>query len=161
MAADEALRFMLSWRELVNSSERNRRAVAEVLGIGLSELVAMGHLYADGPMTAGRLAEQMGLTTGSTTALIDRAQRAGFLTRQVNPDDRRSVLVALTPAGTHAMAWTYTETDARISAALRAVPAAELDRVSAVLHEVAEALLAQPHSFPGPPASSPGSTPTR
>lgn len=148
--ADQALGFLLSLRGVINGSERNRRALADALGIGMSELVALGHLYAEGAMTAGRLADLMSLTTGSTTALIDRAQRAGYVTRQVNPGDRRSVLVALTPAGTHAMAWTYEQTDARISSALRAVADDDLERVSAVLQGVADALTEVDAAFDPP-----------
>lgn len=153
--AEHAMRFLLGVRDLVHGSERNRRALADALGIGLSELLALGHLYTGGPMTAGRLAELMGLTTGSTTALIDRAQRAGYLTRQVNPQDRRSVLVALTPAGSHAMAWTYEQTDARLSAALRGIDPAELDRVSAVVQRVADTLLDSEPTFAEPQVAAP------
>jgi DNA-binding MarR family transcriptional regulator len=46
-----------------------------------------------GPMTAGRLAELTGLTTGATTRLIDRMERAGFAHRRPDPNDRRRVIV--------------------------------------------------------------------
>ncbi|MPR09410.1 MarR family transcriptional regulator [Microvirga tunisiensis] len=37
----------------------------------------------------------MHLTSGSGTALLDRLERAGFIRRIPNPDDRRSLLVQL------------------------------------------------------------------
>ena len=45
------------------------------------------------------LAEQVVCTTGAMTKLVDRLQRAGLVERTPAPNDRRSVLVRLTPAG--------------------------------------------------------------
>ncbi len=43
--------------------------------------------------TAGRLAQETGLTTGAITGIVDRLEKAGFARREPNPDDRRSVLI--------------------------------------------------------------------
>ncbi len=50
-----------------------------------------------GPTTAGKLSAHTGLTTGATTAVIDRLERAGFARRLRNTEDRRSVLVEALP----------------------------------------------------------------
>jgi DNA-binding MarR family transcriptional regulator len=44
-------------------------------------------------MTAGRLAKDLGLTTGAVTFLVDRLERAGHITRERDPGDRRKVLL--------------------------------------------------------------------
>ena len=44
-------------------------------------------------MTAGRLAELTGLTTGAITGLVDRLERRGYARREPHPTDRRSVIV--------------------------------------------------------------------
>lgn len=46
-----------------------------------------------GPITAGRLAEITGLTTGAVTAIVDRLKRAGYLRRERDPGDRRKVVI--------------------------------------------------------------------
>jgi DNA-binding MarR family transcriptional regulator len=46
-----------------------------------------------GTSTPGRLAEGMRLTTGGVTVMLDRLEKAGYIKREPNPDDRRSVLV--------------------------------------------------------------------
>ena len=51
----------------------------------------------EGPVSAGRLAEASGLTTAAVTAVIDRLEKAGYARRLTDPDDRRRVLVELTP----------------------------------------------------------------
>jgi DNA-binding MarR family transcriptional regulator len=44
-------------------------------------------------MTAGQFANLTGLTPGAVTGLIDRLERAGAVTRKVDPDDRRKVII--------------------------------------------------------------------
>ncbi|MDX8036490.1 MarR family transcriptional regulator [Lentzea sp. BCCO 10_0856] len=53
-------------------------------------------MRAEGPLTAGRLAELSGLSTGAVTGVIDRLEHAGFVRRVRDPHDRRKVLVEVT-----------------------------------------------------------------
>src|ERR1039458_10393705 len=48
-----------------------------------------------GPMTAGRLAEESGLTTGAITFILDRLEGAGMVTRRRATADRRRGWVEL------------------------------------------------------------------
>jgi DNA-binding MarR family transcriptional regulator len=70
-------------------------AIAERLGLNPSD-----HKCADlicnetGPITAGRLAELTGLSTGAITGVVDRLERAGFVSRVPDPEDRRRVVIA-------------------------------------------------------------------
>jgi DNA-binding MarR family transcriptional regulator len=47
-------------------------------------------------MTAGQLAAASGLSTGAITVLLDRMERAGYVRRVRDTEDRRRVLVELT-----------------------------------------------------------------
>jgi DNA-binding MarR family transcriptional regulator len=47
-------------------------------------------------VTAGRMAEVTGLSTSAITAVLDRMERAGFIERHRDPDDRRRVFVVST-----------------------------------------------------------------
>ena len=51
-----------------------------------------------GPLTAGRLAEESGLTTGAVTFILDRLEEAGMVTRRRDTEDRRRVWVEIVPA---------------------------------------------------------------
>ncbi len=53
----------------------------------------------DGRLTMGSLAEQVSLTTGGVTRLIDRMESAGLVARVPCPTDRRVAYAALTDAG--------------------------------------------------------------
>ena len=48
-------------------------------------------------MTAGRLAELTGLTTGAITGVVDRMEKAGFVRRERDDSDRRKVFIAPVP----------------------------------------------------------------
>jgi DNA-binding MarR family transcriptional regulator len=90
--------------ELLRELEvENRKSTAESLfllqaitqrsGMNLTDLQCISILTSTGPITAGRLAEEMGLTTGSVTGVIDRMERAGYVRRERDPNDGRRVIV--------------------------------------------------------------------
>ncbi|WP_199546411.1 MarR family winged helix-turn-helix transcriptional regulator [Streptomyces sp. N35] len=72
-------------------------AGAAAVGLQASEWYAFSQLALEGGLTSGRLAERTGLTTGATTRLIDRLERAGFVRRAADPTDRRKVIVEPVP----------------------------------------------------------------
>ena len=45
------------------------------------------------------IATELSITTGGTSKLVDRIEADGYCRRLPNPDDRRSSLLELTPAG--------------------------------------------------------------
>jgi hypothetical protein len=53
----------------------------------------MGILCEHGPLSAGRLAELTGLTTGAITGVLNRLERSGYARRVRNPKDRRNINV--------------------------------------------------------------------
>jgi DNA-binding MarR family transcriptional regulator len=58
----------------------------------LQALIAVMHAEGRGePLTPGRLGEAIGLSSGATTAAIDRLERAGHLRRSRESSDRRVV----------------------------------------------------------------------
>lgn len=73
------------------------QTVANVAGISGSDLDCMDFLNLEGRMTAGRLAELTGLTTGAITGVIDRLEKAGFVRRERDEADRRKVFITIVP----------------------------------------------------------------
>ncbi|GGP34895.1 MarR family winged helix-turn-helix transcriptional regulator [Saccharothrix coeruleofusca] len=71
--------------------------VAEAMGLSTTDEKCLDlAMRADGPVTAGRIAELSGLSTGAVTGVIDRLERAGYVKRVRDPHDRRKVLVQVT-----------------------------------------------------------------
>jgi DNA-binding MarR family transcriptional regulator len=73
-------------------------AVADAVGINQTDLRCLDVLGRTGPLAAGQLAEQTGLSSGAMTTAIDRLERAGYVRRGRDPGDRRRVVVELTSA---------------------------------------------------------------
>jgi len=66
---------------------------SDALALAPTDLVCMCLLQLNGSATPGWLAEMTGLTTGAVTGMIDRLERAGYVNRQPDRDDRRRVIV--------------------------------------------------------------------
>jgi len=73
------------------------KTVADRAGISASDMDCMDFLNLEGRMTAGRLAELTGLTTGAITGVIDRLEKAGYVRRERDESDRRKVFIAVVP----------------------------------------------------------------
>jgi DNA-binding MarR family transcriptional regulator len=69
-------------------------AVADRLGLNPTDLRCLELVIAEPGITAGRLADQAALTTGAVTGVLDRLERAGFVRREPDPADRRSVTIS-------------------------------------------------------------------
>ncbi|MFI7573234.1 MarR family winged helix-turn-helix transcriptional regulator [Micromonospora sp. NPDC049497] len=72
-------------------------AFAALHGLNATDLHALiavmdAELYGQ-PMTPGRLGEQLNLSSGSVTALIDRLERGGHIRRDRDTADRRKVFL--------------------------------------------------------------------
>jgi DNA-binding MarR family transcriptional regulator len=73
------------------------QTIANHVGISNSDMECLDFLILEGRVTAGRLAELTGLTTGAITGVVDRLEQAGMVRRERDADDRRKVFVAAVP----------------------------------------------------------------
>ena len=71
------------------------RAIADRAGIHGTDFECLDVLDWAGPLTAGEIARQVGITSGAVTGVIDRLERLGFVRRTSDPTDRRRVIVEL------------------------------------------------------------------
>ena len=99
-------------REYTSAVLRHAAATAKRMSLETSELAALEHLQAAGPMTQKRLGERLSISPGAVTAMIDRLESRGYVERIPNPEDRRSALVLITKAGLEESVrhlWSYIE----------------------------------------------------
>ncbi len=89
--------FIAAIRASQTATEMLDQAVADYLGIDRTAYRCLDILDQEGPMTAGRLAERARISPGATTALLDRLERSGLARRTRDTQDRRRVLVEVTP----------------------------------------------------------------
>ena len=103
--------------------------VADRAGLHLTDMQCMNLLEILGPVTPGKLAEGTGLTTGGVTVMLDRLEKAGFVKRAPNPNDRRSVLVRVDPRKLRKINALYAGINRRLESFLLQTPEAELQTV--------------------------------
>ena len=89
----------LSLRALGSDLDALDEAVAARFRLHRTDLRCLEIVARGGPLSAGALAEQAGLSTSAVTSVIDRAERSGDLRRLSDPEDRRRVLVEVTELG--------------------------------------------------------------
>jgi DNA-binding MarR family transcriptional regulator len=73
-------------------------AIAERLGLGPTDHKCLDLLLDRGPATGSQLAAITGLTTGAITGVVARLERAGFVSREPDPVDKRKQIITPDPA---------------------------------------------------------------
>ncbi len=89
----------IALRELILVGERYRIAVAAHLDLTVNESRAISYLLARGPMGQTDLSAALGLTTSSTTTLLDRLEQRQMAVRVPDPKDRRRSTVEIPESG--------------------------------------------------------------
>ncbi len=130
-------------RALMLATQEFRQAIATKLGLNITDTLAMSYLSADGPLTAGELAERTGLTASSVTALLDRLETAELITRRRSAEDRRTVTAVITDVGLHTLGWARQW----MEAALRDLETDDLGASTRILRSLAESLRESIHSI--------------
>ncbi|CAG7639372.1 MarR family winged helix-turn-helix transcriptional regulator [Paenibacillus allorhizosphaerae] len=69
------------------------QAVAERLGLNSTDHKCLDMILRNQPITAGELSNLTGLTTGTITGVIDRLEKADYVFREKDPEDRRKVMI--------------------------------------------------------------------
>ncbi|MER9299621.1 MarR family transcriptional regulator [Mesorhizobium sp. M0621] len=83
---------VMQWQDATQAYDE---AVGVRLGLNMAERHCIGLLHG-GPQSAGAIATATGLTPAAVTALIDRLEARGLLTRTRSLEDRRKVVIEAT-----------------------------------------------------------------
>jgi MarR family 2-MHQ and catechol resistance regulon transcriptional repressor len=97
-AGDGVHLWLLLWKATRTLEGYARRSVAAT-GLGLSDFGVLEALLHKGPLPVNALREKVLLSSGSTTAAVDRLEQGGLVKRATTPTDRRSRIVHLTDKG--------------------------------------------------------------
>jgi DNA-binding MarR family transcriptional regulator len=94
MAREEIIQVIKDkFTEMSTETILFHQAVADAVGLHITDHQCMHFIHRYGAMPAGKLAELTGLTTGAVTGIIDRLEKAGYAKRTNDPKDRRRTLV--------------------------------------------------------------------
>jgi DNA-binding MarR family transcriptional regulator len=110
------------------------------LGISMAQLNIMYTLERNGEMPMSRLADVLNVSLSNATGLIDRMEERGFIERTRVPEDRRIVLVRVTPAGNQVIEENDALSDELLRTVLRRLDADQLPVVARVMTEFRSAI---------------------
>ncbi|MGO9082743.1 MAG: MarR family winged helix-turn-helix transcriptional regulator [Streptosporangiaceae bacterium] len=119
--------------------DQMRSVIARGADMTVTELDALEHLEAAGPLTQRDLGDRLSLTSGAVTMLVDRLERAGWVRRTPHPSDRRYVLLELSAQAAERAPAGLVAYHAAIRALTAAVPAGDREVISAFLAAAADA----------------------
>ncbi|HYI18124.1 MAG TPA: MarR family transcriptional regulator [Solirubrobacteraceae bacterium] len=122
---------------------RTARRLRQEAGTGLSPSLtaALATVERCGPLTPSELAGLERVARPTVTRVLIRLEEAGLISRTPDPADRRSTLVAITPAGAALLAEARTRKDAFLSERLDGLSPADratLARAAAILEGLLE-----------------------
>jgi DNA-binding MarR family transcriptional regulator len=126
-------RIIASMTDLAGALARLNDLIAQRLGIAPTDLLCLHVLNRAGACTAGALSAQLGRTTGAVTHMIDRLEKAGYVRRRPDPQDRRRVLVEASAPGLERIASFYDGIDARSRRQMAAFSGEQLAAIHAFL----------------------------
>jgi DNA-binding MarR family transcriptional regulator len=123
-------RVLLGIRKFIAAAIFFNTQVADKVGLGLTDMQIVHMLQLYGPSTPSRLTAWTGLSSGGVTVALDRLEKAGYLRRDANPADRRSLLVTLLPARMRKITGLYEGVECETRCLLATLPQRDLEAVA-------------------------------
>jgi DNA-binding MarR family transcriptional regulator len=98
-----------------------------------SQLFTLGSIDVYGPLRLSDLAMRERVSAPTATRLVTSLEERGLVRKQSNPDDRRSTLLAVTPAGRRTLDRARSARTVELTRRLERLDAGDLRAVIAVL----------------------------
>jgi MarR family 2-MHQ and catechol resistance regulon transcriptional repressor len=112
------------------------------LGMTPPQLAVLEALLHLGPMSQGELGRKLLRSNPNMTAVLDNLERNGWLQRERSPEDRRVVVVSLTPEGRGLITKVFPAHSAHIAALMGALTAEEQEQLGALCKKLGLSLSA-------------------
>ncbi|MET9467262.1 MarR family transcriptional regulator [Streptomyces sp. NPDC006544] len=125
------------------------QAIAQHFGLNPTDMKCVDLARTEPRLTAGRLAEITGMSTSATTAVLDRMERAGFIERVRDPEDRRRVIVVSTGRREQEVAEAFLPLKDAMRALLDSYDDAQLEVLDAFTSRVNQLLREVTREIPG------------
>lgn len=132
MTVDEQLpfsRIMNSLRELNQSYFQATRKDAESSGVTRTQLMAMKIVQKYPALGLGELSERMHSSPSTVSGIVDRLAQAGLIARERPQQDRRSVVLKLTPEGERLLEQTSKRIMDRLAPLLQQIPEEDIQHL--------------------------------
>jgi MarR family transcriptional regulator, organic hydroperoxide resistance regulator len=134
--------FTAAWETFFRTTRRLRsRAGKQPLeGLSVPQYHLLEALRDADELTVGVLAEAAGVAAPTATRMLDCLARDGYVARRHSEEDRRSVLVSLTPSGRVAVQAAHEQINAFRRRVFDSLEPAEREQAAALLTRLSEVL---------------------
>lgn len=144
-------RLMSALGKLRDAEQQLSDASQRYMRLGRSDMRALHYLIVAGNTgaiaTPGAIAAHLGISSASTTKLLDRLEKAGHITRAPHPTDRRALAISITEETQEAAMQTVGRQQAkRFHAAARLTPA-ERETVIGFLEDMTQEIALRDESW--------------
>lgn len=148
--AERGVKVLNSLRRYRAAETEMRRRTRTSMKMGDTDLAAIRFLLRaqkrDEPVSAKELAEYLGITTASTSVLVNRLVASGHLERHPHPTDRRGVLITTTGSSDVEVRATLDGMHARMILIAESLDPAQAEAIAGFLDAMAGALDVIDHS---------------
>lgn len=83
--------------QFLKTTQRIKAETSSHLSVNETDFRALSVLMSKGPMTPGELGKAVGLTSGSTTIMIERLIKVGHVSKSPSIEDGRSSVIEIKP----------------------------------------------------------------
>jgi DNA-binding MarR family transcriptional regulator len=129
-------RILAALRRIVHAIDLHSRRLLTQCEVTAPQLVCLHMLAAEGPLTSRALAQKVHVNPSTLVGILDRLEARGLVSRRRDPEDRRSVFVELTRAGTSFVAKAPSPLQSALVDRLRRLSRKDQQRLAQSLEEV-------------------------
>lgn len=128
---------LVALRRILRATETNARALARATGLTTPQLLVLETVRRASEATPTTIARSVGVTQATATALIEKLEHKGHLTRRRSQSDRRKVWISLTEAGAEALRCAPDPLQMRFSSNFERLPDWQQAMIVSALEQVA------------------------
>jgi len=115
-----------------------QNAVDEKAGLNTTDTECLRLLFQKGTATPTEIAKHTGLTSGATTAMLDRLENAKLIERKPNPADRRGTLITPAKSAAEKVAAWFQPARNALDELIASYSAEELEIISGIFERFAK-----------------------
>lgn len=120
----------------VDSMQGLIKKVVKPYGLNTNEYEILKYIYRNGDQPIQKIGEEIKVTSGSMTYLIDKLEKSGYLKRKPCAEDRRIMYGSLSEAGADLIEQIIPECDGKIEDVLRDFSEEEIESTIEVLRKM-------------------------
>ena len=129
--------IFMDLRRIMRAMDVYSRQLSDSHGLTGPQMLCLREISTQGSLTTGTLALAVALSPATLTGILDRLEMRGLVSRERRPEDKRRVVVSLTPMGRQMSQELPSPIQERFGSKLLALPAEEQAAIRRALGTVA------------------------